>query len=384
MHPVLAILRKDLVEFSRERIYLVLSVAGLALFIAVYWISPDTAGAGITVGVHVSDSPMLTLALDEAENDEGIQLVRFDSAEDLRGVIAGRLEAWVRSDGGTVVRDRDAGDPRPGNARRVSPVIGISFRGGTMVADGEAITLFTNDTTPREIRGAMESMLGELSLTLAGEPLPVTLPPEDEIILGPDRLGMQVPMRERMRPLLAYFVLMMETFALASLIASEISQRTVLAIIATPAKLSHILTAKALHGIALAATQAIVLLAAIGSFRTDNWFVLILVSLLGAGMFTGVAMVVGSAGRDFIENLFLTVALVIPLAIPAFSALFPGLGAAWVRFVPSYGIMQILTEVTVYGTGIQELMVPLLSALAWVAGIFVLGILVLSKKVRSL
>jgi len=101
-------------------------------------------------------------------------------------------------------------------------------------------------------------------------------------------------------------------------------------------------------------------------------------------MFTGVAMVVGSAGRDFIENLFLTVALVIPLAIPAFSALFPGLGAAWVRFVPSYGIMQILTEVTVYGTGIQELMVPLLSALAWVAGIFVLGILVLSKKVRSL
>lgn len=101
-------------------------------------------------------------------------------------------------------------------------------------------------------------------------------------------------------------------------------------------------------------------------------------------MFTGIAMLVGSAGRDFIENLFFTVALVIPLAVPAFSALMPGVGAAWVRFVPSYGLLNILTEVTSHGAGLSDLTIPLLTSLAWVAAIFGLGLLVLTKKVRSL
>ncbi len=384
MRFILAILKKDLIEFSREKIYMVLSVVGLVLFAVVFWLIPDTVQEQTTVGIYPGENPLLILALDEAGNEDGLEIVRFAERDDLRRVIAGDLEVWTGEHGRTILRDRSAGERPPENARRVSPVIGIAFPDAPVSSEQPHAQIYVNSNTPREIRSAMESMIREIALAFAGAPLPVAEPAEDEIILGTDRLGRQISMRERMRPMLVYFVLMMETFALASLIAAEISQRTVLAVIATPAKLSHLLAAKAIHGIGLASLQAIILLAATVSFTADNWFVLVLASLLGAGMFTGIAMLVGSAGRDFIENLFFTVALVIPLAIPAFSVLMPGVGAAWVRYVPSYGIMNILTEVTSSGSGLSDLTIPLLTSLAWVTVIFGLGLVVLTKKVRSL
>ena len=44
-------------------------------------------------------------------------------------------------------------------------------------------------------------------------------------MLGDDRVGDQVSLREQLRPLLAFFVLMTETFALATLVASEVQTR---------------------------------------------------------------------------------------------------------------------------------------------------------------
>ena len=53
----------------------------------------------------------------------------------------------------------------------------------------------------------------------------VSVVAEDVVVLGEDRTGAQVSLQERMRPLLAVFVLTMEALALASLVASEIEQR---------------------------------------------------------------------------------------------------------------------------------------------------------------
>ncbi|MFP4508514.1 MAG: ABC transporter permease [Spirochaetaceae bacterium] len=384
MRLILTILRKDLIEFSREKVYLVLSIVGLVMFVAVFWIMPETAGEQTTIGIYAGENPELIQALDQVDRDDGLEIIRFTRADDLQHVIAGDLESWVREDGRLVLRDRESGDDRPDHARRVRPVVGVAFPESWNTRDQATALLYVNNDTPTEIRNAMESMVRELALAVSGAPLPISQPPEDEIILGTDRLGNRITPRERIRPLLAYFVLMMETFALASLIAAEISQRTVLAVIASPAKLSDVLAAKAIHGVALASVQALILLAAVGSFTATNWFSLIVAAVLGAGMFTGIAMLVGSAGRDFIENLFLTTALVIPLAIPAFSVLFPGMSAEWVRFVPSYGIMNILTEVTNNGAAFEGVAPTMLASLAWVAAIFGLGLLVLTRKVRSL
>lgn len=101
-------------------------------------------------------------------------------------------------------------------------------------------------------------------------------------------------------------------------------------------------------------------------------------------MFTGIAMAVGSAGRDFIGTLFLCMVCIVPLLIPAFSALFPGAVPAWIRILPTHGVMHALMEVTTYGGGWPEVAGALGIAALWVVAIFAVGLLILARKVARL
>ena len=101
-------------------------------------------------------------------------------------------------------------------------------------------------------------------------------------------------------------------------------------------------------------------------------------------MFTGIAMIAGSAGKDFLGTLFFTMALVFPMLIPAIGAFFPGSAPLWVRWVPSYGIMQTLIHTTANGAGWAEVGEWLLVSAAWLLVIFVAGWRILGKKAGSL
>ena len=94
----------------------------------------------------------------------------------------------------------------------------------------------------------MSSFVREASYALAGFSLPVSEPDEELVILGIDRAGEQLSIRDRLKPLYAFVLLIMEAIALGALIASEIQQRTVTAILATPARLSDVLAAKGVIG----------------------------------------------------------------------------------------------------------------------------------------
>lgn len=381
---ILTLLKKDFLAFSRDRIYSILSLAALILFIVVFWIFPDTVDESITVGVSHYDLGMI---LDSGE-EEGIELLAFPSEASLKAVISGDAEAWMGDDRKLIIRDVRAGDKRPDDASKVTVLVGLAFPEDfimhTAMGKQTTVQVLTNQDTPKEIRNAMASFIREIAFMLAGSPLPVTEPAAEEIILGTDRMGDQIPMRERMRPMLAFFVLMMETFALASLIAMEISQKTITAVIATPAKASHVLTAKTLFGTMLAMGQATILLAATLSFNAESWHLLLTAVILGALMFTSIAMLVGSMGKDFITTLFLSMLFTIPLAIPAFGVMFPGSTAAWVRFIPSFGIMQVLMDVTVYGMGWADAWTYLAIAALWAAALSAVGLTILKRKVVSL
>ena len=81
-----------------------------------------------------------------------------------------------------------------------------------------------NTTIADEIRGFVESwggqiedeITGDTDFLVLGEPPPTDVIGEP-VVLGVDRVGDQVSLREQLRPLLAFFVLMTETFALALL-----------------------------------------------------------------------------------------------------------------------------------------------------------------------
>lgn len=398
-----AIIKKDLREYSRDKLYIGLTVIGLALFIGTFWVTPDTVEESIVLGVYQTDLGDLLERLESGLEDtasssagqlpagslsEALEIVQFPSPAALEAVVAGDLEAWRATDGTILLRDKEAGDPEPEDAARLALQVGIAFPDGFVrsVAAHEPATVmvYSGSAVPPELRGAMTGLVREMAYLVAGSGLPVTLPDQSETVLGEDRAGDQVSLREKMRPMLAFFVLMIETFSLASLIASEVSARTVTAILVTPARLSDLLLAKTVYGMLLAFSQALILLLAVGAFTASNWLLLLVAVLLGGLMFTGVAMVTGAAGKDFLGTIFYGMLFMLPLAVPALAVLFPGSASWWVKVLPTYGLIQILTGATAYGYSWMNVTGYLALAVAWVAVLYAVGLFVLRQKVASL
>jgi ABC-2 type transport system permease protein len=161
-------------------------------------------------------------------------------------------------------------------------------------------------------------------------------------------------------------------------------QRTVTAVLVTPARVVDFLTAKTIFGTGLALSQGVIVLALVGAFTAQNWWLLLITMLIGAMMFTGVAMVVGSAGKDFLGQLFYAMLFTVPLIIPAFSVLFPGSAAAWVKAMPTFPVLDALVNITIYEAVWSEVWRSFALGAAWVVVLFGAGLLVLKRKVESL
>ena len=186
-----------------------------------------------------------------------------------------------------------------------------------------------------------------------------------------------------MRPLLAFFILVVEAFALASLIAGEVQAKTVTAILVTPVRTGDVLAAKTILGTLLAFAQALVLLLAVKALG-ENALLMIVIILLGALMVAGIGMITGSAGKDFMGTLMYGMVFMLLLVIPAFAVLFPGMASTWVKILPSYGIVEGMVATTIYGKGWGD-SVPYLGFIAiWDTIILGSGLLVLKKKVEAL
>jgi ABC-2 type transport system permease protein len=203
-------------------------------------------------------------------------------------------------------------------------------------------------------------------------------------VLGEDRIGEQIPLRDKMKPMLAFFVLMIESFSLAGLVAMEVQSRTVTAVLVTPAKQSDFLLSKGITGTLLAFLQASLILALVGGFTRETWAPLVVIVLMGAVMVTGISLLVGSLGKDFMGTLYLGMMALIPLIVPSFAALFPGTAADWVQFMPSYGIIKALIDVTAYGESWAGIGSDLALSGAWVVVIVAAGVWALRRKVASL
>jgi ABC-2 type transport system permease protein len=192
-----------------------------------------------------------------------------------------------------------------------------------------------------------------------------------------------VPLRERMRPMMAFMVLLTESLALAGLVSVEIHQRTATALLATPARVVDVLLAKGIVGTLLAFGQALVLLVVIQAFG-PQWGVLLLAVLLGSMLVTGVGMLTGAAGRDFMGTLFYGMAFLLVLMVPAIAQIFPGSAGLWVQALPSYGLVEAMVGSSAYGLGLAEVGGHLATAAAWVVAIFALGWWALARKLVRL
>jgi ABC-2 type transport system permease protein len=354
---VAAIVRKDLVAFSRDRFFAWMTIAGLVAYIAVFWLLPSEVDETVRLGVYAPGID--SLAEEAGREGVGLSLRHYPSREALAGA----------------VEDGEGGI-----------VAGIVFPEGFLddVTAGRStqVELLVTAELPAEYRYLMSGLVygvagiespGGTGLELISTP----------VVLGVDRAGDQISLQEQMRPLLAFFVLMVETLALATLVAAEVHARTVTALLVSPATIADFLTAKGLLGTGLAFAEAALLMAAMAGFGPNPAIVAVTL-LLGALLVTGFGMVAGTLGKDFLGVLFWSMAFMVPLTIPAFGVLFRGNPALWIKALPTYGLVETIVAVTVDGEGWGHVAPALGGLAAWGVACFVLGTLVLRRRVATL
>src|SRR5690606_10642807 len=172
-----ALLRKELTAYSRDLVYLGLTIALLIAIPLLFRLLPDSVDETITLAPSPSVETLVADARADLEgagatpeqlamlnqldlaDEEGLAVLEIDDPAQLAGVVEGRLEAWRTDTGEVVVRD-PASEPEPQAAERVVADIGIAFPDGfiTDVMTGEAgvaVTVYTDAGMPPEVRGAM-------------------------------------------------------------------------------------------------------------------------------------------------------------------------------------------------------------------------------------
>lgn len=340
---------------TRDGMFIALTVLAMTTFVVLYYLLPSEVQPGFTVGVRGAEVRPVFEQLD-AEQDEPVPVAFYEDEESLRAAV---------------------------EQREVD--VGISFPPEMLRAIAEdeqaTVTVFVTPALPVEYRDAVHTIVREIAFALAGHELPVTEPDEETVVVGPD-VG-PVPLRDRMRPLYAFMVLIMEAIALGSLISAEIQQKTLSAIVVTPARASDVLLSKGVLGTFVALTEAAIVLFVIRGFGPSPGLVL-LALLLGAMLVTGIAMIAGSAGKDLWSTMVIGIVMLIPLTIPAFSSLFPGTVAGWVRVIPSYGLVAAISAASIYGAGWAETAADLAMLAGWCAVSGVIGMAVLRRRISAL
>lgn len=356
------ILKKDLTESLRDRLWILLSALGLVFYVVIFWLLPASVDETLTIGIRHTGMDIALQELREAQK-EGLNVVEFETSEQLKSAVAGEPETQ---------KDVQIGIDFPDD---------FLFR--ILRRQKALVRVYVQAGIAEEYKRAAKSMVREIAYHIAGDSLPITEPDEQTVILGRDRLGNQIPFRDKMKPMLAFFVLMFEAFALASLISSEVQTKTVTAVLVTPARIGDVLAAKIILGTLLAFVQAVLLLLAVNALG-EGALLLLLIVLLAALMVTGIGMITGSAGKDFMATLLYGMIFMVLLAIPAFGPLFPGMTSRWVKALPSYGIVEGMLGTVIYGRGWADLVPYLVLIIAWDIIIVGSGLMVLKKKVETL
>ncbi|MEE8418839.1 MAG: ABC transporter permease [Dehalococcoidales bacterium] len=319
---VRALVSKDLALFFRNRFFSIVTVLGLVFYLIFYFVMPSSVDESLAIGFY---APEILPAIEEAFQEgveEGLKVTFTVTEEALKeGVIGGDFITGI-------VLPADTAEALISGERPV-------------------ITLYFSSDIPEEAKEAAVVTIRELVYRQVGQELPVEIKQE---VLGPDMLGMQVPPRDRLRPLLAVFLIIFETLGLANLISEEVERGTIQALLVTPVRVRDLFISKGIVGITLAFGQAVIFMAIVGGLSREP--LLILVTLfLGAALATGIAFLIASLGKDFMSVMAWGMLIFIILAIPAFGVMFPGAVTGWIKIVPSYYLVDTVHRVSNFGAG---------------------------------
>lgn len=356
-----ALIAKDLSLFFRNRFFAIMTVFGIIMYLVIYFfVMPSSVEETLDIGLYVPPiiPPTSTQIPDDDDIDEflgqeGIEITVVETEDKLReGVTEGQYLAGIALPEDII--DKFMAGQKP------------------------IISVYYASDTSEEIRDAVNAVITEQSYQLTGQTLNVAV--ENEI-LGPDMLGMQIPPRDRMRPLFAILLVTVEMLGLANLISEEIEKRTINALLVTPVSVKDIFISKGIIGITLAFSQAALFLAIVGGFNSQPLIVLVAL-MLGAVLATGIGFLTASLAKDFMSVLAWSIPTLIILVIPAFGVMFPGTVSEWIEVIPSYYLVDTVHQVTNFGGGWSDVWRSLLILLGFDMVIVSIGIIALGRKTR--
>jgi len=347
LRVVSALIVKDLTLFFRNRFFAVVTPLGLVAYMVLYLLMPDSVDETLQIGIH---APVLTQTFERVQQ-EGLEIAAFDTGEALKDAVTdGRVVAGV------------------------SVPTGVAQ--SLAVGEKSSITVYFASDLPEELRGSVQTLVGGLFVPRFG-PTPAVEVSEE--IIGPDMLGMQVPDRDRLRPMLAVLILMIETFGLAALISEEIERGTIRALLVTPLSARDIFIAKGVLGTGMAFCQAILFMAVVGGL-SDQPLIILTALLLGAVLFTGAGFLMATLSKDMMSVMAWGIVVMIVLSVPAMGFLFPGTLSGWIEVIPTYYLVDTVHRVASFGLGWADIWSNLLLLLAFNAVFMIVGVAALRRR----
>lgn len=349
-HMLSALLSKDFKLYFSNRFFALVTVLALVAFGALYFLLPNTVDETLALGLYMADMP--PALAEQLDNDE-ISFYRAASPAALRqAVLDGDVPAGYAFPDDLLAQLRSGGRP--------------------------AVELYLSPELPPEFGEIYQAVLDELAFMISGQSLAIET---TEIVLGRDMAGAQIPLRQKMLPLLAVFVLMVECLGLASLIAAEVEGGTLAALLVTPLTMPGLFTAKGIFGTLFAFSQAAVLMLITGGLAQQPLLMLTAL-LLGAALVTGVAFLIASVGKDLMSVMGWGILALLLLALPTFTVLIPGLASDWIKLIPSYFLVDTVYQVLNFDATWADVVRNLLLLAAWAAALLALGVVVLRRKFR--
>jgi ABC-2 type transport system permease protein len=342
------LIKKDLMLFFRNRFYSFITIMALVAYIGVYYAMPADVDEVIEVGLYApAESAQAAKMLD----DDGITFRVFESADAMEQAI--------------LAEEILSGIAFPENIMQA-----ISLGGKPVVR------VYLASDLDADMREMMKVMVEAISLTLTGRGLNIEA---NEVIIGRDMAGEQIPIRNRMLPLFAIVILMFETMGLASLMAEEIQAGTIRALLVSPMSTREFFVAKGIMSVSLVLVQASILMLAVGGFAIEPLIVLTTL-LLGSLLVTGIGFLMGAAGKDMLSVMSWGILAMFVLMVPAFGVIFPGTMTGWAKLIPSYYLVDSLHQVINFGAGWEQVGSNMLILLVWIVALLTAGALVLKRK----
>ena len=341
-----AIVLKDLFLYFRNRFIAVITVLGIVAFLVLYFVMPGATSV-TEVGLY---APVVPSAFAEEES-KYIDFVMIDSEVALREAVAGGEYYVGIALPADIMEKFDRGE---------KPDVKVYF----------------SQETTDEMQELYRLFIQELAFKQTGQFASFN---ETQIVLGTNLLGQDIPLRERMRPLFAVMLLMMEMFGLANLITVEVERRTVHSLLATPMRVRELFAAKGITGIILSFIPAVLFMALVGGMNSQP-LVILTSMLLGAVMVTGISFLIAFLSKDFMSILGWVLVGLIIMAVPAVGIMMPGTITGWAKVIPSYYLVLPVHQAAHYGSGWGDVWQYLLALVGFDLAFISLGIIALRRK----